>query len=394
VSSTDKDRPRRQKGEGTIVKLADGRVARLFPLPKDPKSGKRRRRWISAKNTKELNRKVADAKARGGGDVKATVKGTVGEWIEQWLEEIKTQVRQGRKRPIGENSWILYESSWRLHAKDALGAIPLETFDIEHVETLYGLMKKAGASANVQNRVGRVLHTAFVAAIKKRKYTRPNPFAIVDRAFHEVEERPMLEPEQAQALMKAAGADRFEALWVLLLTGGLRLGEALALEWSDIDLKAKTVSIRRALHEVRGKAVFGPTKTPKSRRQVTLGALAIAALKRRQKAAEKEEHDATLVFPTKIGTPMRRGNLLRTHFRPLCEAAKITGFRMHDLRHASASFALLSGAPAKAVAERLGHSTTRLTLDRYSHVLAELQKGTADGIDRVLRKKPAKKKSK
>ena len=59
--------------------------------------------------------------------------------------------------------------------------------------------------------------------------------------------------------------------------------------------------------------------------------------------------------------------------------------RFHDLRHASATFLLLQGVPAKVVADRLGHSSINLTLNTYSYVMSELRDLAASHMDIVLR---------
>ncbi len=233
--------------------------------------------------------------------------------------------------------------------------------------------------------MGILIQRAVNVAIRRGVFTRANPFSLVEKPRLRPKETSVLTIAQSRRFLELARDDRFEALWVVLVTSGLRLGEALALYWDDLDLLKGTLSVRRSLIEVHGSVEIGPTKTPKSRRRIELGKLAVEALKRRKRAAAREEHQAKLVFPTTLGTPMRRGNLRRSHFLPLCAKVRVTGIRIHDLRHGMASLALAQGVSAKVVAERLGHSTTRLTVDRYSHVLPTLQREAADAIDAILK---------
>ncbi len=65
--------------------------------------------------------------------------------------------------------------------------------------------------------------------------------------------------------------------------------------------------------------------------------------------------------------------------------------RIHDLRHAMTSFGIAGGVAPKVLAERLGHSTVRMTEDRYAHVLPGLQRTAADAIDGLLRKPASRK---
>jgi len=370
-------RPRRKKGEGTFIERANGTFAFIADLGRDPETGRRRRRWITANTKDELKRLLADAKARGGGTLKPRAVGTVGEWMTLWLAKMKTT--------LSPNAYVAYEIAWRLHAKPIVGDRALDGFDIPDVDGLYRRLQTLGKSPSIIERVGTIMHHAFVDAIKQRRYYHPNPFAVVDRPSIQRREIRALNPVEARRFLAAAAGDRYEALWVLLLTAGPRLGEAIALRWSDVDLRRGTISISRSFQEVHGHIEIGATKNRTSRRLVSIGKLAIAALRRRERTAKKEKHRSELVFPTMKGTPMRRSNLRRDHFTVVCTKAKVGGLRIHDLRHSMATLSLIGKVPAKVVAERLGHSTTRLTLDTYSHVVGDLQSGAASAVDAILR---------
>jgi integrase len=93
----------------------------------------------------------------------------------------------------------------------------------------------------------------------------------------------------------------FGLLWILLLTTGLRLGEALGLEWKDVDLDRARIAIRQGLVEVNGYAKIGLLKTKSSRRQVELGATAVKALKRRRATTREEQLVSSFVFTTRTG---------------------------------------------------------------------------------------------
>lgn len=168
------------------------------------------------------------------------------------------------------------------------------------------------------------------------------------------------------------------------MTSGLRLGEALALEWGDIDFERATVAVRQGLIEINGATKVGPLKTRTSRRKIELGKLAVGALRRRRHKAKAEGHGSRFVFTTANGGHPRRSNLRSRHFQLLCQTAGIEGVTIHGLRHSMTTFALAEGFSPKVVAERLGHSTVRLTQDRYQHLLPGLQRRAATAIDSLL----------
>jgi integrase len=207
-----------------------------------------------------------------------------------------------------------------------------------------------------------------------------------------------LEPETAPAFLKAVAGDRYEAIWLLLLVTGMRPGEALALRWSEVDLKSKlgggSVTVLRSLTWRKGgDCVFrSEPKTASGIRQILIPPLVVGALKaHRARQAEMRLkagsawQDLDLVFATEAGTPNRRENLTQRHLKPIYKTVGLPpGFRLYDLRHSCATLLLVEGTHPKVVSERLGHASVALTLDTYSHVLPTMQAGASDAMERIL----------
>jgi integrase len=279
---------------------------------------------------------------------------------------------------------------WRTHAESILANVSLERFDCEHVEHLFDSLRKSGASPAVINKVAVVLQRAISVAIRRRLYHRANPLSLVEKPRHRAKETKAMTVPEARRFVKAAQGDEFEALWLLMLTTGLRFGEAIGLEWRDIDLKNGTLAVRQSVVEVDGVARVAEPKTASSRRRVELGALAVDSLRRHQ---AKMRPESRFVFETGGGGHPRRSNLRQRSFQPICVQAKIVGLTPHGLRHSMASIGMAQGIPAKVLAERLGHSTTRMTMDRYQHVAPSLQKEASRTLDGLLRGPSRKAKS-
>jgi len=98
-----------------------------------------------------------------------------------------------------------------------------------------------------------------------------------------------LTPDEVHALLDAAKGDRFEAILTVAIAVGLRRGEALGLKWSDVDLDAAAVRVRRALVYVDGDLRFVDPQSKRSRRTIPLPSVSIHALRehRRRQAAER-----------------------------------------------------------------------------------------------------------
>lgn len=92
------------------------------------------------------------------------------------------------------------------------------------------------------------------------------------------------------------------------------------------------------------------------------------------------------VFSSAEGMALRRRNFYRRHYKPAVVRAGLDpDLRFHDLRHTCAALLIAQGAHAKEIAERLGHSTTRLTMDRYGHLLPSLDERLREGLEATYR---------
>jgi integrase len=200
-------------------------------------------------------------------------------------------------------------------------------------------------------------------------------------------------------LFESTVTDQYHALWVLLGTAGLRLGEALGLHWSDIDWQHRTLTIRRALQRQTGRGlVFVEPKSKGSRRTIELLDIAVDALqahrdRQRIERANPERfglyEDRGIVFASPTGAPIEQGGVWK-HWKRALEKAGLPPIRRHDLRHTAATLRLQTGANVKVVQELLGHSSVTLTLDTHSHVTPGMQRESADAVNRVLAGKMAR----
>jgi integrase len=278
----------------------------------------------------------------------------------------------------------------RLHVLPAVGSVQLERFGPEAVADLYRRLREDKVTPSILFRSSVVLHRAFNVALRRR-IVNVNPVALVERPRYRAKAVATLSIADLRKFLAAARGDRLEAAFVLCLTAGLRISEALALEWSDIDFPRRALSVQRALVEVNGIVEIGETKTAGSRRRVELGKIAIDALRRRQKAWKREQHDAALVFSTPEGKPLRRSNVHHRSFNAILERAELPKVTIHSLRHSSASLLLLEHTPVRVVQERLGHSSAKTTMDRYQHVAETLQREATNRLDALLGGAPKRK---
>ena len=201
--------------------------------------------------------------------------------------------------------------------------------------------------------------------------------------------------EEARRFLLAGKEDPFYALFHFAIVTGCRLEEYLAISWRDINWESKLVFIRRALVKKRsGGFDLLQTKTDGSRRNIPLTTDLIEDLKahrRRQlehrmtKGSEYLDND--LVFATRAGTPIEVSNLSPRHFMPVRNKPRVPKITLYGLRHTAATLLLEQDTHVKVVSERLGHSSTRLTLDTFSHVVPGLQGDATEQLEELLKKR-------
>ena len=198
--------------------------------------------------------------------------------------------------------------------------------------------------------------------------------------------------EQLARLFQATEGDRFHALWLILGTLGLRLGEALGLMWADIDMSRGTVAVRRALQRDRKNRglVLSELKTKRSRRTLTLGPSVAAALQahrdkqdfERRKAGDAWQ-ESGLNFTSIYGGALDQTRI-HEHWKPACAVAGLPRYRVHDLRHSAASSLIANGMGLLEVAHFLGHANASMVVRVYGHVAPGDHKETAAMMEALL----------
>jgi integrase len=171
---------------------------------------------------------------------------------------------------------------------------------------------------------------------------------------------------------------------------GLRQGEILGLRWADVDLEAGTLAVTQALQRVDGKLFLKAPKTEKSRRQLTLPASVVSALRahRDRQAFERQAvgnhwKESGLVFTTTIGTPIDPRNALRI-WQKLLADARLPRRTFHVTRHTAVSVLINEGVPLKVIQEILGHSVLSTTADVYGHLFPQAFTEAAEAMERAL----------
>lgn len=204
-------------------------------------NGKPDRRHTMSKNRAKVVQKVRQwEKERDDGTVrKAGENWTVEGWLKHWLDNVVAPP------VLTENAWIAYDVAVRVHLIPGLGAHKLDKLEAEHLKRLYRKMSRAGAKPGRVHQVHRTIRAALNEAKRRGKITK-NPAQLAMPPKVEEEEVEPCSVDEVKRLLEVAQEGRNSARWATALALGLRQGEALGLMWSDIDLDAGTLIVRRS----------------------------------------------------------------------------------------------------------------------------------------------------
>lgn len=342
---------------------------------------------------------------------------------ERWLTEINHEINQGgyiepadtpfrlflddwledyAKGNVKPSTYDRYSGTIERHLKPALGDTPLKDITPMALQRFYtekldgGRLdgQDGGLSPTTVRQFHNLLHKVFETA-RKWGLVKNNPAKAADPPKRAETEMQYLTPDQARAFIEACEepGQRYGDLFKLAVLTGLRRGELLGLRWQDLDLQNNVASIRQTLvRSTEGNLRFQTPKSSTGERTVALTHRVIHTLQQhRERQQEKREEvgsgwqgeDHDLVFTNAVGAPVDPSNLRRTYDKVL-EENDLPMIRFHDLRHTHATLMLRNGEHPKVVSERLGHSRVQITLDRYSHVLPNMQDEAAQDLEDFL----------
>jgi integrase len=201
----------------------------------------------------------------------------------------------------------------------------------------------------------------------------------------ETSEAKYLDSTQLRSLLEVAKTDDLIGPQVIIsATTGIRQGELLGLDWADVDLTDRTLTVRQQLgRAVDGSRVLAPTKTQRSRRTIALPQVAVDALTALYEAQDGPVAPQGLIFRHPLGQPVD-GVHMNHRFHRLLERAGLPDMGWHGLRHSAATALLTAGVPLDVVSRTLGHSSVAVTSDVYGHLVVERQQTAASAMDRVL----------
>ncbi len=284
---------------------------------------------------------------------------TLGEWLDKWMELYK----ENKLKPS------TLEQMHRYIKKDVAPIADkplckLTTMDLQEFLNSIDKPRK-------REKLYEYLKDALTKAVKN-KLIKDNLFDGIDRPKHAKKQSMALTHEQEQLFVAECNRSNQGNLYLLCLYQGLRLGEALALTYNDIDFTKKTLTVNKSVDSL------GNVTTPKT----ATSARKMPLFNRTEKLLEQGKSGNVFTYPRKV----YQNTMLK-----ICKRLGLDGINIHSLRHTFATRCSEAGIPAKVVQKWLGHSTLEMTLNVYTHVNADFEQEMSAKFDTFFDTFPNKK---
>lgn len=304
-----------------------------------------------------------------------------GEWMDMWYN---AYCSPGLRETTMEGyRFLIYK-----HIIPGLGEIPLNQLTQADLQRFYTKMKNGGRINHVDvlgeglsDRTVRGCHQRCRAALEKavqERLIRKNPAIGCKLPPKKSAEMKVLTHEEIYRFLQQARYEGYYELFLLELSTGMRRGEILGLQWTDLDVKTGELKIERQISRIKGKLIAVPPKTKQSIRTIILPTALVDVLLK-----YKETIESKWIFPSPVKEcdEPRDPQSLYHRTQLILERSGCKKIRFHDLRHTFATMSLENGMDVKTLSAMIGHNSSATTLDIYSHITNVMQVNAARKID-------------
>lgn len=367
---------KREYGTGSISLRKDGKWQGRINLGTDI-NGKRKQKYFYGSTEKEVKKKLKDYFLSGEKyNANNIAKMTLEEFLVDWLENILVNT-------LKPKSYAIKEYIIKQQIVPRIGLLQVNSIVASDIQQMINDMVKEGLSYSTIKKSYDALNQRFKLAIKQEQVNK-NPMLGVELPIQKNKKSSEIHfftEEQCKELIKESrriyssnnqNVYRLGELVPFLIFTGLRIGEAIALEWKDIDNKNNTITINKNVVEVKSKETEkyvlekqDSTKTDSSTRIIPMSNGAKECIKN----LKKINGDKKFIFASQTGKYISPSNFNRM-FRGIQKALKYkTVLGVHSLRHTFATLMLNKGIDVKIVSELLGHSNVSVTYNIYIHTI-------------------------
>ena len=290
------------------------------------------------------------------------------------------------------------ENNYNKHIKDYFSKVnnidKLTYEDIyqfrEHLREKNAKNSEKNLSPNTINKIMILLKKILDVGLRKGYY-KEHPVGLLKKLPIEKRKMQFWTVKEFKHFLSLFKDDEYnlELLFTVLFFTGLRLGEALALTWEDIEFTTSTIHVSKSMYVNKGEEHISSTKTKSGTRRIIINKKLIETLE----AWKKEQTERRREFSTDTeklqifqDSPitLTKNSIEKQYKKILARDSSLKKIRIHDFRHSHASLLINQGEDYLIVKERLGHASITTTIDTYSHLYPSKQKDLADKLDSLL----------
>ncbi|HEL0703864.1 TPA: tyrosine-type recombinase/integrase [Streptococcus equi subsp. zooepidemicus] len=290
------------------------------------------------------------------------------------------------------------ENNYNRHIKDYFSNVDnvgkLTYEDIyqfrEHLRQKVAQNSDKALSTNTINKIMILLKKIFDVGLRKGYYNT-NPVKLLKKLPIEKTKMQFWTVTEFQHFLTLFEVEEYniKLLFTVLFFTGLRLGEALALTWKDIDFSCNTIHVTKSIYVNKGISHISTTKTKAGTRRIIINrklSNQLSTWQRQQSELLAEYTDDTQSLQVFQNSPVIiTKNSIEKHYKKILKRDEtLKKIRIHDFRHSHASLLINQGEDYLVVKERLGHASITTTIDTYSHLYPSKQKNLADKLDELI----------
>jgi integrase len=312
------------------------------------------------------------------GTLRAPTKRTLGEAAAAWLAGAEAGTIRSRSGNSYKPATLRgYRQALEDHVLPVLGGRKMNGVTTSDLQALVDRWSAEDQSPSTIRNSIKPLQSIYRRA-RAREGLAVNPTRDLELPAPSPKEVEIVAPKVAAQLLDVLPVED-RALWATALYAGLRYGELRALRWSAVDLAAGAIRVTESWDPKEG--AIAP-KTKNSQRTTPLPGLLRDYLMEHRIAVGEPPVDA-LVFGDESGKPFQAATIYRRADRAW-EAQSLGRLRLHQARHAYASFMIAAGVNAKALSSFMGHSSIKVTFDLYGHLMPGTEAEAAALLDTYL----------
>ena len=395
---------RRANGEGSIYQRKDGKwCAQYIDC-----LGKKR--YLYGKTQQAVRKKLQEAIRQNDAGISLEPKRiTFSAWVKEWLDVYQKPV-------LKESTYVGNLVHWRVHIEPYFNKIQLKDIRAEQIQRFVNEKsekRRDGKPGAYSPSMVQLIYGLITGSLKKAVslgYIPRNPAEGINVKPREHKDKRIFSVEEQRRFEKYIREDMERhpdsSIFLLLLYTGMRIGEALGLQISDIDFKEREIHINRTVGTITKESGYGSqfyVSTPKTKagKRVipmsdTVMELLAGQIEHRNRLVDgmrprweetgksTEYADAGYIYITDGGGVINKTNL-HQKLVTLCKKANISPYvSLHGSRHTFATRWLEAGLDVRSLAEILGHTDIKMTLNTYTHALPEQKRKNMSAIDKWM----------